>query len=222
MGIRRETVSEQPTQVTHSLVHETAQVSPQATVGSGTRIWHFAQVREGASIGQSCIVGKGAYIGLDVQIGNNCKIQNACLVYHGATLGDGVFLGPAVVLTNDKHPRAVNADGSLKAGIDWTAGRILVHDGASLGAGTVVLLDVVIGRWAMIGAGSVVTADVPDYGLVWGNPARLRGFVCPCGGRLHKRQRSGDESDVVDMLCPDCGMQVAIPALTYGQTEGVE
>ena len=210
-------MGEKPAKAAHSAVHETAQVSPEAIIGPGTRVWHFAQVREGASIGQNCIVGKGAYIGLDVRIGSNCKIQNACLVYHGATLGDGVFLGPAVVLTNDKRPRAVNADGSLKAGSDWTVGQILVQDGASIGAGTVVLPDVTIGRWAMIGTGAVVTHDVPDYGLAWGNPARLRGFVCPCWSRLQRHQGGGRGSDVVHLLCPDCGKEVVVSAQVYGQ-----
>jgi UDP-2-acetamido-3-amino-2,3-dideoxy-glucuronate N-acetyltransferase len=210
-------MGERIAQIARPLIHETAQVSPHATIGAGTRIWHFAQVREEARIGQNCIVGKGAYIDLDVEIGSNCKIQNSCMVYHGATLMDGVFLGPGVILTNDRRPRAVNTDGSLKSAADWAVEGILIQEGASLGAGTVVLPGVIIGRWAMVGAGSVVTHNVPDHGLVWGNPARLQGFVCPCGSRLQEAQALVAGSSTVRMMCPDCGRYVEIPVRAYDQ-----
>jgi UDP-2-acetamido-3-amino-2,3-dideoxy-glucuronate N-acetyltransferase len=119
-----------------------------------------------------------------VQIGSRVKIQNNCSVYHGATLEDGVFLGPHVVLTNDLYPRAINPDGSLKGNDDWEVGPIRVCYGASIGARSVILPGVTIGRFALVGAGSVVTRDVPDYGLVVGTPARLTGYVCACGHRL--------------------------------------
>lgn len=164
--------------------HPTAEVSAQATVGPGTRIWHHAQVREGASLGANCIVGKGAYIDFDVTIGSNVKIQNGVCVYHGVTLEDGVFLGPGVILTNDKTPRAINPDGTLKTDADWEVSPILVKFGASIDAGAVVLPGVTIGAFAMVGAGAVVTRDVPDHGLVYGSPARLRGYVCKCGRQL--------------------------------------
>ena len=167
-------------------IHPTAEVSPQAEIGAGSSIWHQAQVREGARLGCNCIVGKGAYIDFDVRIGDNVKVQNRVSVYHGVTVEDGVFLGPHVCLTNDKLPRAVNPDGSLKSADDWAVSPNLVREGAAVGACTVVLPGVTIGRWAMIGSGAVVTRDIPDYGLAWGNPARLHGFVCPCG---HRRSR---------------------------------
>ena len=165
-------------------IHPTAEVSTDAQLGAGTRIWHHAQVREGVHMGSQCIVGKGTYIDFDVAIGNNVKIQNYSLLYHGATVEDGVFIGPRVCLTNDKMPRAITPDGALKGTDDWEVGPIVVRYGASLGAGSLVLPGVTIGRFAMVGAGAVVTRDVPDFGLVVGQPARLVGYVCRCGQRL--------------------------------------
>lgn len=191
-----------------ALIHAAAEVSVQATIGEGTRIWHQAQVRGGARIGRNCIIGKGVYIDIDVVIGDNVKIQNGCYVFHGVSLEDGVFLGPGVILTNDKVPRAINPDGSLKSNADWVVGKILVKRGASLGAGAVVLPDVTIGMFAMVGAGAVVTKDVSDYGLVVGNPARFIGFVCPCGARLNKGEILGDE---VRASCSQCGTEIRVP-----------
>jgi len=162
-------------------IHPTAEVSPQANIGPGTRIWHQAQVRERARLGANCIVGKGAYIDFDVRIGDNVKIQNGVYVYHGVTVQDGVFLGPGVILTNDKLPRAINSDGTLKSDADWQVSPILIRRGASVGAGAIVLPGVTIGEFAMIGSGAVVTRDVPDHGVVYGNPARLHGYACDCG-----------------------------------------
>ena len=165
-------------------VHPTADVSAMAVIGPGTRVWHQAQVREGACIGSNCIVGKGAYVDLDVTIGRNVKIQNGVYVYHGVTVEDGVFLGPGVILTNDKLPRAINPDGTLKTDADWEVSPILIRRGASIGAGAVVLPGVTVGEFAMVGAGAVITRDVPAHGLVYGNPARLQGYVCACGRPL--------------------------------------
>lgn len=168
-------------------VHSTAEVSKDARIGEGTKVWHQAQIRERANIGRNCIIGKGAYIDFGVSIGDNVKIQNGVFVYHGATIESGVFLGPRVVLTNDKLPRAINPDGSLKSDSDWVEGKVLIKKGASVGAGSVVLPGVVVGNFALVGAGSVVTKDVPDYGLVVGNPARLVGYVCKCGSKLDEK-----------------------------------
>lgn len=165
-------------------IHHTASVDSSAELGSAVRIWHEAQVREGASIGPGCIVGKGAYIDLGVRVGANCKIQNYALLYHGSMLGDGVFVGPAAILTNDAHPRAITPDGALKGTDDWDCGQIIVEDGASIGAGAIVLPGVRIGRFALVGAGSIVTRDVPPHALVVGNPARQIGWVCHCGAAL--------------------------------------
>jgi acetyltransferase-like isoleucine patch superfamily enzyme len=196
-------------------IHATADVSMQAVIGEGTKIWHQAQVREGAHIGRNCIIGKGVYIDFNVIIGNNVKIQNGSYVYHGVTLEDGVFLGPGVILTNDRLPRAINPNGSLKTDADWIEGKILVKRGASLGAATVVLPDVNIGVFAMVGAGAVVTKDVSDYGLVMGNPARLVGFVCSCGARITKGEEVRDE---IWTICDKCGAKVQVPIALWRQT----
>ena len=169
-------------------IHPSADVSPKATISSGVKIWHQAQVREGAFIGVNCIIGKGAYIDFDVSIGMNSKIQNGVYVYHGVTIEDGVFLGPGVILTNDRIPRAINPDGSQKKEADWQINPTLIKRGASIGAGAIVISSLTIGEFAMVGAGAVVTRDVPSHGLVYGNPARFRGYVCRCGQSLIEAQ----------------------------------
>ncbi|MBI3967123.1 MAG: N-acetyltransferase [Chloroflexi bacterium] len=185
-------------------VHATADVSPRAEVGAGCRIWHEAQVREGAILGENCILGKGVYVDFDVHVGQNCKIQNRCSVYHGATLEDGVFLGPHVVLTNDLLPRAITPDGELKSDADWELGRILLKRGAAVGAHSVILPNVTIGEFALVGAGSVVTRSVPPHGLVFGNPAKLHGYVCACATKL-----TGPEGGPA--TCPKCGRDYTFP-----------
>lgn len=165
-------------------IHETASVSGNAVIGENSSIWNNCQVREGVHIGQNCILGKDVYIDFDVQIGDNVKIQNGALVYHGTIIESGVFVGPGVIFTNDKKPRAINPDGSLKSGDDWVVGETLVRYGASIGAGAVVVTGVTIGKFALVGAGAVVTRDVPDHGLVFGNPARHMGYVCSCAEKL--------------------------------------
>lgn len=195
-------------------IHPTAHISSQAHIGEGTKIWHQAQVREGATLGRNCIIGKDVYIDSNVTIGDNVKIQNGACVYHGVTLEDGVFVGPGVILTNDKLPRAINPDGTLKSDANWEVSPTLVKRGASLGAGAVILPGVTIGQFAMIAAGAVVTRDVPDYGLVIGNPARLRGFVCPCGRRLQEAEttdRPPSQKNGVRMYCPVCRWETVIP-----------
>jgi len=161
-----------------------ADVSDQAILGEGTKIWHLAQVREQANLGANCIVGRGAYVGTGVQIGENTKIQNYALVYEPAKLGKGVFIGPAVVLTNDTYPRSVSPDGSLKSAHDWTPVGVTIEDGASIGARAVCVAPLTVGRWATVAAGAVVTNNVPQYALVRGVPARLAGYVCSCGHPL--------------------------------------
>jgi acetyltransferase-like isoleucine patch superfamily enzyme len=187
-------------------IHPTAEVSPEAVIGAGTRIWHYAQIRERAQLGTNCIVGKGAYVDFDVIIGNNVKIQNGVYIYHGVTLEDGVFLGPGVIITNDKTPRAINPNGTLQRDADWEVSPILIKYGAAIGAGSVLLPGVTVGRFAMVGAGAVVTRDVPDHGLVYGNPARLHGYACACGKPLSRLE---DEKwlcaacdEIYDLLVP--------------------
>lgn len=158
-----------------------ADVDAGAELGDGTTVWHLAQVRQGARLGRNCIVGRGAYVGTDVQIGDNCKLQNYALVYEPARLGHGVFVGPAVVLTNDRYPRAVDPDGKLKGGDDWDAVGVTIEDGASIGARAVCIAPVTIGRWAMVAAGAVVRSDVPPFALVAGVPARWIRWVGRAG-----------------------------------------
>lgn len=160
---------------------DSADVSSDASIGDGSSIWHLAQVREGVSMGSNCIVGRGAYIGTGVVMGDNCKVQNYALVYEPARLGDGVFIGPAVVLTNDTYPRAINADGSIKSAHDWQPVGVTIERGASIGARATCVAPVTIGAWATVAAGAVVVKDVPAYALVAGVPARRIGWVGPSG-----------------------------------------
>jgi UDP-2-acetamido-3-amino-2,3-dideoxy-glucuronate N-acetyltransferase len=180
-------------------VHPTAEVSERASIGEGASVWHQAQVREGATIGAGCIIGKGVYIGADVSLGTNCKVQNYSCVYEGNTLEDGVFVGPEVVFTNDRYPRAINPDGSLKAASDWELQGTLVKYGAAIGSRSVILPGLVIGRWALVAAGSVVTKSVLDHAIVAGNPAKQRGWACVCARPL---------SD--DLVCPECRKRYAL------------
>jgi UDP-2-acetamido-3-amino-2,3-dideoxy-glucuronate N-acetyltransferase len=166
------------------VVATTADVDASAVLGVGTRIWHLAQVREDARLGSGCIVGRGAYVGPGVVIGDNVKLQNYALIYEPARLEDGVFIGPAVVLTNDMYPRSVDVSGKLKRADDWHAQGVTVREGASLGARVVVVAGCVIGRWALVAAGAVVTKDVPDFALAVGVPARRIGWVGKSGERL--------------------------------------
>ena len=172
------------------MIQETAQVHPNARIGKNVKIWNWVQVRENAEIGENSIISKSVYIDFDVKIGKNVKIQNNVSVYHGVTIEDGVFIGPHVCFTNDKIPRAINANGSIKAASDWEVSPITVGYGSSIGANSTILPGVRIGRFALVGAGSVVTRDVPDHGLVLGSPARLVGYVCNCGQRLESRGES--------------------------------
>jgi UDP-2-acetamido-3-amino-2,3-dideoxy-glucuronate N-acetyltransferase len=201
-------------------IHPTAEVSEQAEVGAGTSIWHQAQVREGARIGRNCILSKGVYVDAGVILGDNVKVQNYVSIYHGVTIEDGVFCGPHCVFTNDKWPRAVNANGSLKGTDDWELTQTLIKRGASVGANAVIVCGVTVGEWAMIGAGAVVSRDVPDYGLVWGNPARLHGFVCSCGHRLQgdRGTRGQGEGRAIVLQCLECGAVVQIDRVDWEGT----
>jgi len=165
-------------------VHPTAEVSDKAKIGKDTKIWHYVQVRENVQIGKNCVFGKGTYVDFDVKIGDNVKVQNRVSIYHGVVIEDGVFIGPHVCFTNDKVPRAINENGSSKLNCDWKVGKILVKIGASIGAGVIILPNVTIGEYAMVGAGSIVTKDIPDYALVYGNPAEIHGRVDKSGEKI--------------------------------------
>ncbi len=173
-----------------AFVHPTAVVEEGAAIGADSRIWHQAQVRRNARIGARCIVGKGAFVDFDVAIGDDCKLQNYACVYHGVTLGRGVFVGPHAVFTNDRRPRATDREFRPLRDGDWEVGVTTVDDGAAIGANSTILPGVRIGRWAMVGAGAVVTRDVEPYALVAGTPARRLGWVCPCGARLDDGARA--------------------------------
>lgn len=162
-------------------IHGTANVSKDAVIGDGTKIWNNAQIREHSIIGMECIISKNVYIDLDVHIGNHVKIQNNVNIYHGVTVEDDVFLGPSMTFTNDLFPRAFNTD--------WHVSKTIVRKGASIGANATIVCGNIIGKYAMIGAGSTVTEHVPDYALVVGNPAKQIGWVCKCGKRLNDKNK---------------------------------
>lgn len=159
-------------------------ISDKASVAASARIWDGAQVREHAQIGDGVIVGKGAYIGVGVQVGPGSKIQNYALLYEPCSLDEGVFVGPGAILTNDHFPRAINPDGTQKQSTNWEPVGVAVKQGASIGAGAICVAPLVVGSWSVVGAGSVVTRDVPDFALVVGNPARQIGWVGRSGRRL--------------------------------------
>lgn len=185
---------------TVNVVHATADVAESVSIGDGTKIWHYAQVRENVRLGANCVVGRGAYVGTGVEVGDNCKIQNYALVYEPAKLANGVFVGPAVVLTNDHFPRAINADGSPKSADDWHPVGVDIREGASIGASATCVAPIVIGRWALVGSGSVVVKDVPDFALVVGSPARRIGWVGKAGQPL-----AVDPDDTTLYICPATG-----------------
>lgn len=158
-------------------VHESSYIDQPCKIGEGTKIWHFSHVMSGAEIGKGCNIGQNVVISPDVKLGDNVKIQNNVSVYTGVVCEDDVFLGPSCVFTNVINPRShVSRKNEYR--------KTLLKRGCSIGANSTIVCGHTIGRYALIGAGSVVTKDVPDYALVKGNPARLSGYVCACGEKL--------------------------------------
>jgi UDP-2-acetamido-3-amino-2,3-dideoxy-glucuronate N-acetyltransferase len=165
-------------------IAQNASVSDAAKLSDNTSVWDFAQVRENVVVGENSIIGSYVYIDANVQIGNDCKIQNRALIYDPAMIHDGVFIGPGAILTNDKNPRSISVSGEVKNAKDWEKVGVEVLQGASIGSGAICVAPVRIGKWALVGAGAVVTKDVKDYSLVVGNPARQVGWVGRAGKQL--------------------------------------
>jgi UDP-2-acetamido-3-amino-2,3-dideoxy-glucuronate N-acetyltransferase len=175
-------------------VHESSYVDEGAVIGSGTKIWHFCHIMSKAQIGERCNIGQNVLVADGVQIGNNVKIQNNVSLYSGVQVEDDVFLGPSMVFTNVINPRShVSRKNEYKA--------TLIKKGVSIGANATIVCGVTLGKYCFIGAGAVVTRDVPDYALLYGNPARIRGWMCQCGTRLEFSSDGKNETAV----CKECG-----------------
>ncbi len=176
-----------------TFIADTAIVADDVKIGEDSKIWHFVQLRDGVVIGKNCNLGNGVYIDSGVKLGDNVSIQNKTSVYRPVVIEDDVFVGPNVCFVNDKYPRSkIIRDLS---GISWT-----IKKGASIGANSVILPDLNIGQYAMVGSGSVVTKEVPDHALVAGNPAKIFGFVCYCGKPVDNQG-----------ICSDCGKKIDLP-----------
>jgi UDP-2-acetamido-3-amino-2,3-dideoxy-glucuronate N-acetyltransferase len=173
-------------------VHDSAIVDDNVKIGSGTKIWHFSHIMGNTEIGEKCNIGQNAVVGPNVKIGNGCKVQNNISIYKGVELEDDVFCGPSMVFTNVLNPRAF-----IERKHEFR--KTLVKKGATLGANSTIVCGHIIGSYAMIGAGAVVTKDVPDYALMAGVPAKRIGWVCKCGVTLRKFDSKGNA------VCPECG-----------------
>lgn len=176
-------------------VHESAYVDAPCSIGRGTRIWHFTHVMPNCTIGERCNIGQNVVVSPGCRIGANVKIQNNVSIYTGVELEDDVFCGPSAVFTNVVNPRS-----HVPRRDEYR--RTLVKRGASIGANATIVCGNTLGRYCFVGAGAVVTADVPDHGLVYGNPARLRGWICECGIRL---PLSVGSPEAEAATCRECG-----------------
>ncbi len=190
--------------------HPSAFVEEDVEIGEDTNIWHLVHVRERAKIGKNCNLGKDVYIGVGVSIGDNVKIQNGVSVYEGVTVGDNVFLGPHMTFTNDTYPRVEG---------EWDIEKTKVEDGVSIGAHATILSGITLGEHCMVGAGSVVTKDVPSHTVVFGNPAVIKGFICSCGEKFVESERCYQDKEKVKFKCSKCGEEVEIKREIYEKKE---
>lgn len=179
-------------------VHESSYVDEGAKIGSQTRIWHFSHISKGAEIGEGCNLGQNVFVGNDVKIGNHVKIQNNVSVYEGVELEDYVFCGPSMVFTNVRTPRC---EYPRNTSADYK--KTLVGRGASIGANATIVCGTRLGKNAFVGAGSTVTKDVPDYAMVYGNPARIHGYMCACGDTIV-------DKNATELRCPRCGVAIRL------------
>ncbi len=192
-------------------IHPTSVVSPKSKIGAGTKVWCFSQIMDNAVIGKNCVIGQCVYIDREVRIGNNVKIHNKASIYHGVVIKDEVFIGPHVCMINYKRPR-YNRTRNLE-GVNWT-----VNKGASIGAGTVILPDINVGEYAMVGAGSVVTKEVPPHAVVYGNPAALKSFVCKCGEDLGSPT---EKNGSFIFKCRSCGSRAEVDKFIVSKFGGL-
>lgn len=196
--------------MTDTFVHESSCIDDGAQIGSGTKIWHFCHVMSSARIGKGCNIGQNVFIAANVQIGDNVKIQNNVSLYTGVIVEDDVFLGPSMVFTNVINPRShVNRKDEYKT--------TLVQKGASIGANATILCGITLGRFCFVGAGAVVTRSVPDHALVYGNPARIKGWMCECGIELKFDKDEGTYTTT----CEACGHQYEKSGSTISRIRGV-
>jgi acetyltransferase-like isoleucine patch superfamily enzyme len=180
--------------------HPSAFIEDDVSIGDGSKIWHLVQIRKGAKIGKKCILGKSVFIDTNVPIGDNVKIQNFVSVYHGVTIEDDVFVGPHVCFTNDYLPRANMPD--------WQLVETYVKKGVSIGANSTIVCGITLEEYAMIGAGSLVSKSVNHHELVYGNPAKLQGYVCYCGNILTKTKDPLPDNTLLQ--CEKCDKSVMI------------
>ena len=176
--------------MTSFFVDDTTIVGKNVAIGTKSRLWGDTFISDGTVIGDSVVIGRSVFVGPNVQIGDNCKIQNNSLIYEPAHIASGVFIGPGVILTNDLYPRAINPDLTQKNASDWQKSEVTIQEGASIGAGSICVAPVSIGKWAMVAAGSVVVSDVADFALVAGIPAKRLKWVGKHGFPLVQESES--------------------------------